>query len=48
MTALTFLFAFANMPMLLRHGLQVEQAKEEPPLPPTGIRRMAGHLDFET
>lgn len=35
-TALSLLFAFANIPMLLRHGLQVEQAKEEPPLPPQG------------
>ena len=31
----TFLFAFANMPMLMRHGLTVlEKAKEEPPVPP--------------
>ena len=26
-----FLFGLANLPMLLRHGLQLEDAKEEPP-----------------
>ena len=31
----TFLFALANIPMLLRHGLTLEVAKEEPPLPPS-------------
>lgn len=31
----TFLFAAANIPMLLRHGLALEQAEEEPPVPPT-------------
>lgn len=30
----TFLFAAANIPMLLRHGLALEQAEEEPPVPP--------------
>jgi intracellular septation protein len=29
----TFLFAIANVPMLMRHGLQLEK-KEEPPVPP--------------
>ncbi|HEX4739226.1 MAG TPA: inner membrane-spanning protein YciB [Allosphingosinicella sp.] len=31
----TFLFALANVPMLLRHGLTLETAKEEPPIPPS-------------
>ena len=32
----TFLFAIANVPMLMRHGLQLEKAKEEePPIPPS-------------
>ena len=31
---LTFLFAFANVPMLMKHGMQLEKAKEEPPVPP--------------
>ena len=32
----TFVFAIANVPMLMRHGLKVEEAaKEEPPTPPT-------------
>lgn len=31
----TFLFAIANVPMLMRHGMEVEGAKEEPPIPPT-------------
>jgi intracellular septation protein len=31
----TFLFALANVPMLLRHGMQVEQAEAEPPVPPS-------------
>jgi intracellular septation protein len=30
----TFLFAIANVPMLMRHGLQLEK-KEEPPVPPS-------------
>jgi intracellular septation protein len=31
----TFIFAIANVPMLMRHGMQLETAKEEPPVPPT-------------
>jgi intracellular septation protein len=31
----TFVFALANVPMLMRHGLQLESGKEEPPVPPT-------------
>jgi intracellular septation protein len=31
----TFIFAIANVPMLMRHGLQAGEASEEPPLPPT-------------
>jgi intracellular septation protein len=31
----TFLFALANVPMLMRHGLQTEDAAEDPPIPPT-------------
>lgn len=31
----TFLFAAANIPMLLKHGLALEDAEEEPPVPPT-------------
>jgi intracellular septation protein len=31
----TFLFAIANVPMLMRHGLEAEAAKDEPPAPPT-------------
>jgi intracellular septation protein len=31
----TFLFAAANVPMLVRHGLQLGDDKEEPPIPPT-------------
>jgi intracellular septation protein len=30
-----FLFALANVPMLMRHGLALEDAKEEPPIPPS-------------
>ena len=30
----TFLFALANVPMLMRHGMQLE-TKEEPPVPPS-------------
>ncbi len=29
-----FLFALANIPMLMRHGFSLEDAKEEPPVPP--------------
>ena len=31
----TFAFALANVPMLMKHGFEVEEAKEEPPIPPT-------------
>lgn len=31
----TFLFAAANVPMLMRHGLALDEAKEDPPVPPT-------------
>jgi intracellular septation protein len=31
----TFLFAIANVPMLMRHGMQLEPGKEEPPVPPS-------------
>lgn len=31
----TFLFAIANVPMLTRHGLKIDAAKEEPPIPPS-------------
>ena len=30
----TFLFAIANVPMLMKHGMQLEEGKEEPPVPP--------------
>ena len=30
-----FIFALANVPMLMRHGMQIEEAREEPPFPPT-------------
>lgn len=30
----TFLFAIANVPMLMKHGMQLEPGKEEPPVPP--------------
>lgn len=30
----TFLFGAANVPMLLRHGLQLEEAVSDPPVPP--------------
>lgn len=33
-TILSLLFAFANIPMLMRHGFSVADAKEEPPVPP--------------
>jgi intracellular septation protein len=32
----TFLFAIANIPMLMKHGLSAEIAEKEPPLPPQG------------
>ncbi|HEX8641302.1 MAG TPA: inner membrane-spanning protein YciB [Allosphingosinicella sp.] len=32
---MTFLFMFANVPMLMRHGWAVEESMEEPPVPPT-------------
>lgn len=31
----TFLFAIANVPMLMRHGMELEKAAEEPPVPPS-------------
>ena len=31
----TFLFAAANVPMLMRHGMQLDKAKEDPPVPPS-------------
>ncbi len=31
----TFLFAIANVPMLMKHGMQLEPGKDEPPVPPT-------------
>jgi intracellular septation protein len=31
----TILFAMANVPMLLRHGLTLETAEQDPPVPPT-------------
>ncbi|MEA3041238.1 MAG: intracellular septation protein [Sphingomonadales bacterium] len=31
----TFLFALANIPMLMRHGMKLDEAREEPPIPPT-------------
>jgi intracellular septation protein len=31
----TFLFALANVPMLMRHGMQLGEASDEPPIPPT-------------
>jgi intracellular septation protein len=31
----TFIFALANVPMLMRHGMQMEEARGEPPVPPT-------------
>jgi len=30
----TFLFAMAHVPMLMRHGMQIDEKKEEPPIPP--------------
>lgn len=31
----TFIFALANVPMLMKHGLKMEEAEEDPPAPPT-------------
>jgi intracellular septation protein len=31
----TFIFALANIPMLMKHGMQLEPGKQEPPVPPT-------------
>ena len=31
----TFLFAIANVPLLMRHGFDVGETEEEPPIPPT-------------
>ena len=31
----TFVFALANVPMLMRHGMQLEGPPEEPPIPPS-------------
>lgn len=31
----TFVFALANVPMLMKHGLQMEEAEKDPPAPPT-------------
>jgi intracellular septation protein len=33
-TILSLLFAFANIPMLMRHGFSVEAKEETPPVPP--------------
>ncbi|HEX8224222.1 MAG TPA: septation protein A [Allosphingosinicella sp.] len=30
----TILFAIANVPMLMKHGMQLDQGKAEPPVPP--------------
>jgi intracellular septation protein len=32
----TLLFALANVPMLMKHGLNAETAKADPPLPYDG------------
>jgi intracellular septation protein len=31
----TFIFAMANIPMLMRHGMQIEPGQAEPPVPPS-------------
>jgi intracellular septation protein len=31
----TFLFALANVPMLMKHGLTIADAEAEPPIPPS-------------
>jgi intracellular septation protein len=33
-TPATFIFALAHIPMLMRHGMQLDEKKEEPPIPP--------------
>jgi intracellular septation protein len=33
-TILSLLFAFANIPMLMRHGLRFDEGPQEPPVPP--------------
>lgn len=35
-SAASILFGLANLPMLLRHGLSLEEARGTPPLPPEG------------
>jgi intracellular septation protein len=35
-TVATLIFAIANVPMLMRHGMALEQAEHEPPVPPQG------------
>ncbi|MGF1549369.1 MAG: inner membrane-spanning protein YciB [Sphingomonadaceae bacterium] len=35
-TALSLIFAIANLPMLMRHGFSVPEKAEEPPVPPQG------------
>jgi intracellular septation protein len=35
-TVATLLFALANIPMLMKHGLALEQAEKQPPVPPQG------------
>jgi len=32
---MTFLFGLANVPMLMRHGVEIDTAKTEPPVPPS-------------
>lgn len=36
LTVLSMLFAAANIPMLMRHGLTMDAASQEPPVPPAG------------
>ena len=36
-TILSLLFAFANIPMLMRHGFSPAEAKEDPPIPPPSL-----------
>ena len=36
-TAMSFVFGLANIPMLMRHGFTVAEAKEEPPIPPPSL-----------
>jgi intracellular septation protein len=36
-TAMSFLFGLANIPMLMRHGFTIAEAKEEPPIPPPSL-----------